>query len=186
MVAYPSSAACIRLYSVYWLLFVSYCMWAECSTYNVLLLLFLYYGINVILHKWKYLTLLRGRKQPFWKFSKEQSNYLWPTASAAAKLLPSCPTLCDPIDGSPPASRVPGILQARTLEWVATSFFNAWKWKVKVKSLNRVRLFTTPWTAAHQAPPSMGFSRQEYWSGVPLPSPNTIYIYIQGKRKFQH
>ena len=91
-------------------------------------------------------------------------------AAAAAKLLQSCPTLCDPIDGDPPGSPVPGILQARTLEWVAISFCNAWKWKVKVKSLSRVWLFTTPWTAAHQAPPSMGFSRQEYWSGVPLPS----------------
>ena len=83
----------------------------------------------------------------------------------------SCPTLCDPTDGSPPGSPVPGILQERTLEWVAISFSNAWKWKVKVKSLSRVRLFATPRTAAHQAPPSMGFSRQEYWSGMPLPSP---------------
>ena len=91
-------------------------------------------------------------------------------AAAAAKLLQSCPTLCDPIDGSPPGSPVPGILQARTLEWVAISFSNAWKLKVKVKSLSRVRLFPTPWTAAYQAPPSMGSSRQEYWSGVPLPS----------------
>ena len=89
---------------------------------------------------------------------------------AAAKSLQSCPTLCDPIDGSPPGPPVPGILQARTLEWVAISFSNAGKWKVKVKSLSRVRLLATPWTAAHQAPPSMGFSRQEYWSGVPLPS----------------
>ena len=87
-----------------------------------------------------------------------------------AKSLQSCPTLCDPIDGSPPGSPLPGILQARTLEWVAISFSNAWKWKVKVKSLSRVWLLATPWTAAHQAPPSMGFSRQEYWSGVPLPS----------------
>ena len=78
--------------------------------------------------------------------------------------------LCDPIDSSPPGSPVPGILQARTLEWVAISFSNAWKWKVKVKSLSRVRLFTTPWTAAFQAPPSRGFSRQEYWSRLPLPS----------------
>ena len=93
-------------------------------------------------------------------------------AVAAAKSLQSCPTLCDPIDCSPPGSPVPGILQARTLEWVAISFSSAWKWKVKVKSLSRVRLFATPWTAAYQAPPSMGFSRQEYWSGVPLPSPN--------------
>ena len=78
--------------------------------------------------------------------------------------------LCDPIDGSPPGSPVPGILQARTLEWVAISFSNAWKWKVKVKSLSCARLLATPWTAAHQAPPSMGYSRQEYWSGVPSPS----------------
>ena len=84
---------------------------------------------------------------------------------AAAKSLQSCPTLCDPIDGSPPGSPVPGILQARTLEWVASSLSNAWKWKVKVKSLSHVQLLATPWTAAHQAPPSMGFSRQEYWSG---------------------
>ena len=88
--------------------------------------------------------------------------------AAAAKSLQSCPTLCDPIDGSPPGSPVPGILQARTPEWVAISFSNAGKWKVKVKSLSRVWLLATPWTAAYQAPPSMGFSRQEYWSGVPL------------------
>ena len=96
--------------------------------------------------------------------------------SAAAKSLQSCPTLCDRIDGSPPGSPVPGILQARTLEWVAISFSNAWKWKVKVKLLSRVRLFETPWTAAQQAPPSMGFSRQEYWSGVPLPSPYVLLV----------
>ena len=81
--------------------------------------------------------------------------------------------LFDPIDGSPPGSPVPGIFQARTLEWVAISFSNAWKWKVKVKSLSRIWLLATPWTAVYQAPPSMGFSRQEYWSGVPLPSPRT-------------
>ena len=102
---------------------------------------------------------VRGRK---WVFK---------VAAAAAKSLQSCPTLCTPIDGSPPGSPVPGILQARTLEWVAISFSNAWKWKVKVKLLSRVRLLATPWTAAYQAPSSMGFSRQEYWSGVPLPSP---------------
>ena len=94
----------------------------------------------------------------------------WLYAAAAAKSLQLCPTQCDPIDGSPPGSPVPGILQARTLEWVATSFSNAWKWKVKVKSLSRVQLFVTPWIAAYQAPPSMGFSRQAYWSGMPLPS----------------
>ena len=92
-------------------------------------------------------------------------------AAAAAKSLQSCLTLCDPIDSSPPGSPVPGVLQARTLEWVAISFSNAWKWKVKVQSLSCVRLLVTPCTAAYQAPPSMGFSRQEYWSGVPLPSP---------------
>ena len=90
-------------------------------------------------------------------------------AAAAAKSLQSCLTLCSPIDGSPPGSPVPGILQAKTLEWVAISFSNAWKGKMKVKSLSRVWLFATPWTAAYQAPLSMGFSRQEYWSGVPLP-----------------
>ena len=97
------------------------------------------------------------------------------TAAAAAKPLQSCPTLCDPIDGSPSGSPVPGILKARTLEWVAISFSNACKWRVKVKSLSHVLLLATPWIAAHQAPPSMGFSRQEYWSGVPLPS---LYILI--------
>ena len=88
-----------------------------------------------------------------------------------AKSLQSCPTLCDPTDGRPPGSPIPGILQARTLEWVVISFSNAWKWKVKVKLLSRVRLLETPWTTAYQAPPSMGFSRQEYSSRVPLPSP---------------
>ena len=106
-----------------------------------------------------------------------KQNKIFLTA-AAAKSLQSCPTLCDPIDGSPPGSHIPGTLQARTLEWVAISFSNAWKWKVKAKSLSRVRLFATPWTAAHQAPPSMGFSRQEYWSGVLLPSPTIRHYKI--------
>ena len=99
-----------------------------------------------------------------------QILYHW--ATAAAKSLQSCPTLCDPIEGSPPGSPISGILQARTLEWVPISFSNVWKWKVKVKSLSRVWLVATPWIAAYQAPPSTGPSRQEYWSGVPLPSPN--------------
>ena len=98
--------------------------------------------------------------------------------AAAAKSLQSCPTLCDPINGSPSGSTVPGILQARTLEWVAISFSNAWKWKVKGKSLSRIQLLVTPWTAAYQAPPSMGFSRQEYWSGVPLPSPPNPITFV--------
>ena len=93
-----------------------------------------------------------------------------------AKSLQACPTLFDPIDGSPPRSPIPGILQARTLEWVAISFSNAGKGKVKVKSLSRVQPSATPWTAAFQAPPSMGFSRREYWSGVPLPSPSACII----------
>ena len=91
--------------------------------------------------------------------------------AAAAKLLQSCLTLCNPIDGSPPGSSVPGILQARILKWVAISFSSAWKWKVKVKSLSRVRLCATLWTTAQQAPLSLGFSRQEYWSGVPSELP---------------
>jgi len=109
----------------------------------------------------------RIRWPKYWNFSfsispssdmskwKEFSVFYAPTKS-----LQSCPTLCDPIDGSPPGSPTPGILQARTLEWVAISYSNAWKWKVKVKSLSRVRLFETPWTASYLAPPSMGFSRQ--------------------------
>ena len=99
-----------------------------------------------------------------WKKSYDQP-------AAAAESLQLCLTLCDPIDGSPPGCPVPGTLQARTLEWVAISFSSAWKWKVKVTSLSRVRLFPTLWTAAHQSPPSMGFSRQEHWSGLLLPSP---------------
>ena len=103
-----------------------------------------------------------------------EQHIVVPVCLAAAKSLQSCPALCNPIGGSPPGSPVPGILQARTLEWVAVSFSNAWKWKVKVKSLSRVRLFATPWTAAYQAPPSVGFSRQEYWSEVPSPSPPSL------------
>ena len=114
-------------------------------------------------------------RKEIWKECISRATNVHTAAAAAAKSLQSCPTLCDPIDISPPGSAVPGILQATTLEWVAISFSNAWKWKEKVKSLSRVWLFTTPWTAAHQAPPSIGFSRQEYWSGVPLPSPKCPY-----------
>ena len=116
------------------------------------------------------------------KKARQQNYMLYDSAAAAAaKSLQSCPTLCDPIDGSPPGSAVPGILQARTLEWVAISFSNAWKWKVKVKLLSHVWRLATPRTAAHQAPSSMGFSRQEYWSGVPLPSPlyDSTYVILQ-------
>ena len=106
--------------------------------------------------------------------SEMNNNYVPRTVLTLLLLLlslQSCPTLCNPRDGLLPGSSVPGILQARTLEWVAISFSKAWKWKVKVKSLSRVRLLATSCTAAYQAPLSMGFSRQEYWSGVPLPSP---------------
>ena len=108
---------------------------------------------------------------PEWIYAEHCEYYV--TQIAAAKLLQSCPTLCDPIDGSQPGYPIPGILQARTLECVAISFSTAWKQKVKVKSLSRAQLLAIPWTAAHQDPQSMGFSRQEYWSGVPLPSPVT-------------
>ena len=106
----------------------------------------------------------------------ELPTMLMPLSAAAAASLQSCLTLCDPIDGSPPGSPVPGILQARTLDWVAVSFSNAWRWKVKVKSLSCVWVLVTPQTAAHQDPLSMGFSRQEYWSGVPLPSPSVYTV----------
>ena len=115
-----------------------------------------------------------------WKQCKCPSTGKW---IHCARFIQSCPTLCDPTDSSPPGSAVPGILQARTLEWVAISFSNAWKWKVKVKSLSHVQLSATPWIAAHQAPPFMGFSRQEYWSGVPLPSPFYNGIPLKNKRK---
>ena len=119
------------------------------------------------------------------EFLKNEINYREPTtysakrtfsAMAAAKLLQLCPTLCNPIDGSPPGSSVPGILQARILEWVAISYSNAWKWKGKAKSLSHVQLFPTPWTVAYQGPSSMGFSRQEYWSGLPCPSPEPSLV----------
>ena len=104
-----------------------------------------------------------------WRFLLSSVCPRIPFVYATAKSLQSCPTLCDP---STAATRlpIPGILQARTLEWVAISFSNAWKWKVKVKSLSCVQLSATPWTAAYQSPLSMRFSRQEYWSGLPLPS----------------
>ena len=126
--------------------------------------------------RWEYLTCLLRNLYAGQKATVRIGHGT--TATAAAKSLQSCPTLYDPIDGSSPGPVVPGIPQARTLEWVAISFSNAWKWKVKGKSPSRVRLFATPWTAAYQAPPSMGFSRQEYWSGVPL-------AYIQSKKNFK-
>ena len=135
-----------------------------------------------------YFLSTSSKNQIVWEIWPLKWSFVFCWTAAAAKSLQSYPTLCNPIDGSPPGSPVPGIFQARTLEWVAISFSNAWKWKVKVKSLSPVRLLATPWTAAYQAPPSMRFSRQEYWSGVPLPSPvellescicySIIYVYI--------
>ena len=116
--------------------------------------------------EWFAISFSRGSSWP-----RDWTQVSCTALDAAAKSLQSCPTLCDPIDGSPPGSPIPGILQARTLEWAAISFSNAWKWKVKVKSLSPVRLLVTPWTAAYQDPLSMGPSRQEYRSGLPLPSP---------------
>ena len=130
--------------------------------------------------EWVVISFSRGSSQPRDRtqvfctagrlFTIWATREILPSPAAAAKSLQSCPTLCNPIDGSPPGSPVPGILQARTLEWVAVSFSNAWKWKVKVKLLSHVWLFANPWIANYQAPPFMGFSRQEYWSGVPSPS----------------
>ena len=122
------------------------------------------------LHHFSHGPMLSSIKSP------ASSLHLHIAAAAAAKSLQSCPPLCDPIHGSPSGSAVPGILQARTLEWVAISFSSALKWKVKGKSLSHVWLCGTPWTAAYQAPPSMGLSRQAYWSGLPLPSPSILLM----------
>ena len=118
--------------------------------------LFLHMWIQGSVHSVRFLIFL---KNALLDAGWETGGYLG--SAAAAKSLQSCPTLCDPIDGSLPGSPVSGILQARTLEWVAISFSNAWKWKVKVTSHSRVRLFMTSWTAAYHAPSSMGFFRQE-------------------------
>ena len=128
---------------------------------------------------WPFVTPSTATGQVSLSITNSQSLLYWVVAAAAAaKSLQSCLTLCDPIDGSPPGFSVPGILQARTLEWVVISFSNASKWKVKVKSFSRVRLLATPWTAAYGAPPSMGFSRQEYWSVVLLPSPTEWLVLL--------
>ena len=131
---------------------------------------------------WTLVSCIAGRFFPVWAtrealgitYQRLRSNFVHLVNQLLLLLLLSHYShvrLCDPIDGSPPGSPVPGILQARTLEWVAISFSSTWKWKVKVKSPSRVRLLATSWTSAYQAPLSMGFSRQEYWSRVPLPSP---------------
>ena len=112
---------------------------------------------------------VQGREHP-WHVQERAKGAGRLQRGAAAKSLQSCPTLCNPLDGSPPGSPIPGILQPRILEWVVISFSSAWKWKVKLKSLSRAQLLETPWAAAYQTSPPMGFFRQEYWSGLPLPS----------------
>ena len=119
---------------------------------------------------WTWVFWIAGGFFFFFFFFSHLSHQRRPRIKTAAAAK-SCPTLCDPTDSSLTGSSVPGILQARTLEWVAIAFSNAWKLKVKVKSLSHVRLLATPWTVAYKAPLSMGFSRQEYCSGLPLPSP---------------
>ena len=139
------------------------CFWSFGASYNFALFLKKYINSS------PFSCIIYSKRDELMSFLM----LLGTAAAAAAKSLQSCPTLCDPVGGGPPGSPVPGILQARTLEWVAISFSSAWKWKVKVTSFSRVRLLATPWSAAYQAPLSMRFSRQEYWSGVPLPSPIT-------------
>ena len=159
--------------------------WLDFQSLNFI---FAYFSLEMYHRKWEYEFLFGDPKNGFHEhantYGSKQMGFIleerkiqssqhrrWErvaAAAAAAKLLQSCLTLCDPRDGSPPGSPSPGILQAITLEWVAICFSNAWKWKVKVKLLSRVQLLETPWTAAYQAPQSMGFSKQEYWSGMPL------------------
>ena len=141
------------------------CMWAPSSVS----------GTTCLWRQDKVVIMNKSLEPEHCPGNTNSTMYLMYAAAAAAKSLQSCPTLCDPIDRSPPGSPVPGIIQVRTLEWVAISFSNAWKWKVKVKSLSLVQLLATPWTAAYQAPPSMEFSRQEYWSGMPLPSAGKLF-----------
>ena len=159
LAAFNILSLCLVLFSL-----ISMCL-------GIFLLGFILYGALHLLDLIDYFLFHVGEIFNYNLFKIFSCLLFFSSSSAAAKSLQLCSSLCDPTDSSPPDSPIPGILQARTLEWVAISFSNAWKWKVKVKSLSRVRPFATPWTAAYQSPLSMGFSRQEYWSGVPLSSP---------------
>ena len=130
-------------------------------------------GSHRVRQDWSDLAAAAAEKAFHWRLISQ--HHCLEMFAAATKSLPSCLTLCDPIDTSPLGSPSLGFSRPRTLEWVAISFSNAWKWKVKVKSLSRAQLLATPWITAYQAPLSMGFSRQEYWSGMPLPSPLIDY-----------
>ena len=120
-------------------------------------------------------TALASKASKSSQLLHSQINRTTATA-AAAKSHQSCPTLCDPIDGSPTGSSIPGILQARTLEWVAISFSNAWKRKVKVKLLSRVQLSETQWTAAYPGSSVHGIfqARVLEWGAIAF-SANTVY-----------
>ena len=138
--------------------------------YHFLFMIFIMYSLSQwITHRWFSCFIYIPRNHPWLSLSSTSIQSLnlstiaaAAAAAAAAKSLQLCPTLYDPIDGSPPGSPIPGILKVRTLEWVAVSFSNARKWKMKGNSLSHVWLLATPWTAAYQFPSSMGFSRQEY------------------------
>ena len=127
-------------------------------------------------HKWQPTRLPRPWESPG-KYTGVGCHCLLQCmkVKSESEVTQSCPTPSDPMDCSLPGPSVHGIFQARVLEWVAIAFSSAWKWKVKVKSLSHVRLLATPQTAAYQVPLSMGFSRQEYWSGLPLPSPMQMW-----------
>ena len=185
-----ASSSCITFF--FWLAYSCFVMLCWFLLYNKVNWLYVYIYIPTLLSLSPtcppHPTALGHHRVPSWApcgIPQLPTSY-FTHAAAAAKSLQSCLTLCDPIDGSPPGSPIRGILQARVLEWVAISFSNAWKWKVKVKSLSHVRLFATSWTAAYQAPPSMRFSRQEYWqciysmllSPFILPSPSKSVLCI--------
>ena len=159
----------VKIYFVYWFLEFSEIVTLFKSYWHIFSQGEIWVPVHPIFKRQNRIKLIHQIISDHLSF-RYSNNKVFLEGTAAAKSLQSCLTVCDPRDGSPPGSPVPGILRARTQEWVPISFSNAWKWKVKVKSLSCVWLLATSWTAAYQAPPSMGFSRQEYWSGLPLPA----------------